>query len=140
MKKIPFLLIAVAIAGNTFADEPTPSTPVAPIELKNKSSFKMDGGRNPFWPIGWKPSGIATSADAASAGSDIPATSFVLTSIAIEKNARFAIINGKIIQEGQQFGLQMGTSTYQLTLKKINDGSVTLGRRDQEIVVPLRRK
>jgi hypothetical protein len=137
MKKIAFLLVAIAVAGNAFADEPAPA---APIELKNKSSFKMDGGRNPFWPIGWKPSGIATGTDAASAGSDIPATSFVLTSIAIEKNARFAIINGKIIQEGQQFALQMGTSTYQLTLKKITDGSVILGRRDQEIVVPLRRK
>ena len=110
------------------------------VILKNKSEFKMDAAtRNPFWPIGWKPSGTATSVDA-SAGSDIPPSSFVLTSIAIEKNARFAIINGKIIQEGQQFALQVGTSTYQLTLKKITDGSVILGRRDQEIVVPLRRK
>jgi hypothetical protein len=134
MKKIAFLLIAIVVTATAFADDP------APIELKNKSSFKIDGGRNPFWPIGWKPSGITANPDAASSGSEIPTTSFVLSSIAIEKGARFAIINGKIIQEGQQFALQMGTSTYQLTLKKINDGSVTLGRRDQEIIVPLRRK
>lgn len=139
MKKIAFLLIAFVAARTLFAEDP-PAPPPQAIEIKNKSSFKMDGGRNPFWPIGWKPSGITTNSEAAAAGSDIPASSFVLTSIAIEKNARFAIINGKIIQEGQQFGLQMGTSTYQLTLKKISDGSVTLGRRDQEIVVPLRRK
>lgn len=147
MKKILFLLTAIVVAANAFAGEtqaPAPANeqqPAAPaIELKTKSTFKMDGGRNPFWPIGWKPSGITTSPDTASSGSDIPVSSFVLSSIAIEKNARFAIINGKIIQEGQQFALQMGTSTYQLTLKKISDGSVTLGRRDQEIVVPLRRK
>ena len=64
----------------------------------------------------------------------------MVSSITIERGTRFAIINGKIIQEGQQFALQMGTSTYQLTLKAIQDGRVVLGRRDQEIVVPLRRK
>lgn len=100
----------------------------------------MEGGRNPFWPIGWKPSGLTTNPEAAGGGSDIPSTSFVLTSIAMEKGARFAIINGKVIQEGQQFALQVGTATYQLTLKAIQDGRVILGRRDQEIVVPLRRK
>lgn len=135
MRKSAFLLITIfTVIGNSFADEP------APIEIKSKSSFKLDGGRNPFWPIGWKPSGITASADAAGSGSDIPESAFVLTSIAIENGARFAIINGKIIQEGQQFGLQMGTSTYQLTLKKIADGKVILGRRDQEIVIQLRRK
>lgn len=136
MKKSAFFLIAIfALIASSFADEPTA------IEIKNKSSFKLDGGRNPFWPIGWKPSGITTgTADAAGSASDIPTSAFVLTTIAIEKGARFAIINGKIIQEGQQFALQMGTSTYQLTLKKIADGSVILGRRDQEIVVQLRRK
>ena len=117
-----------------FAGDPTP------LEIKNKSSFKMQGGRNPFWPIGWKPSGVAPGSDAEHSASDIPATAFLLTSVTIEKGARFAIINGKIIQEGQQFGLQMGTATYQLTLKTVEDGRVILGRRDQEIVVPLRRK
>ena len=43
--------------------------------------------------------------------------------------------------EGQQFGLQLGTQTYQLTVKAIQDGQVVLMRRDQEeIIVPLRRK
>lgn len=137
MKRLAFLSIAIAFAiGNSFAGDPTP----APLEIKNKSSFKMQGSRNPFWPIGWKPSNVPTTSDADHSASDIPESAFLLTSVTIEKGARFAIINGKIIQEGQQFGLQMGTSTYQLTLKRIEDGRVILSRRDQEIIVPLRRK
>ena len=44
------------------------------------------------------------------------------------------------MQEGQQFGLKLGTQTYQITLKRVEDGRVILARHDQEIVVPLRRK
>ena len=114
------------------------------IETKNKSSFEFEvTSRNPFWPINWKPTaqvtGASTEHDAG--GTDIPATAFNLTSIAIDRGARFAIINGRIMEEGQQFGLQMGTHTYQITLKSIQDGRVVLERRrTQEIVVPLRRK
>ncbi len=137
MKRFAFLSIPIVFAiGNLFAADPTP----APLEIKNKSSFKMQGSRDPFWPIGWKPTNAPTTSDTEHSGSDIPDSAFLLTSVTIETGARFAIINGKIIQEGQQFGLQMGTSTYQLTLKKIEDGRVILGRRDQEIIVPLRRK
>ena len=45
-----------------------------------------------------------------------------------------------MLQEGQVFGLQLGNQTYQLTVKAIEDGRVILARRDQEIIVPLRRK
>lgn len=134
MKRPALLFIALAAASGAL-----PAAEPAPLEIKSKSSFKMEG-RNPFWPIGWKPSGATSSAADGNSGSDIPANSFMLTSVTIEKGGRFAIINGKIIEEGQQFGLQIGTSTYQLTLKKIEDGRVILARRDQEIVVPLRRK
>ena len=34
----------------------------------------------------------------------------------------------------------MGSQTYQITLKEIRDGQVVLLRRDEEIIVPLRRK
>ena len=44
------------------------------------------------------------------------------------------------MQAGQQFGLQLGNQTYQLTVKAIEDGRVILLRRDEEIIVPLRRK
>jgi hypothetical protein len=109
------------------------------IELKNKSSFTMDAsGRNPFWPIGWKP--VARVQTTEHSGPDILPSAFVVSSITLDQGAHFAIINGKAMQEGQQFGLQLGNQTYQLTVKSIEDGRVILARRDQEIIVPLRRK
>jgi hypothetical protein len=111
------------------------------IELKNKSSFTMDAsGRNPFWPIGWKPVARVQNTTTEHSGPDILPTAFVVSSITMDQGARFAIINGKAMQEGQQFGLQLGNQTYQLTVKSIEDGRVILARRDQEIIVPLRRK
>ncbi len=110
------------------------------IELKNKSAFTMEAsGRNPFWPIGWKPA--AKIQDTAEhVGPEIQPSAFVVSSITLDRGARFAIINGKAMQEGQTFGLQLGNQTYQLTVKAIEDGRVILARRDEEIIVPLRRK
>ena len=136
MKKIALLLVVMLAAGvRCYANE-------APhLETKNKSSFKMEGNtRNPFWPIGWKPTAKLSESGTDHAGPEIPVTAFVLSSITLEQAGRFAIINGKIMQEGQQFGLQVGNQTYQITLKIIEDGRVILARRDQEIVVLLRRK
>jgi hypothetical protein len=111
----------------------------AVIALKNKSTFTMEAsGRNPFWPIGWKP--VAKISNTEHGSSEIQPAAFVVSSITLDKGARFAIINGKTMQEGQQFALQLGTQTYQLTVKAIEDGRVILARRDQEIIVPLRRK
>ena len=121
-------------------DAPAAKDEPAAIELKNKSSFAMDAsGRNPFWPIGWKPV-ARTQTMTEHTGPDILPTAFVVSSITLDQGARFAIINGKPMQEGQQFGLQLGNQTYQLTVKAIEDGRVILARRDQEIIVPLRRK
>ena len=97
-------------------------------------------GRNPFWPIGWKPVARVQNTTTEHTGPDILPTAFVVSSITLDQGARFAIINGKAMQEGQVFGLQLGTQTYQLTVKSIEDGRVILARRDQEIIVPLRRK
>jgi hypothetical protein len=109
------------------------------IELKNKSDFTMEAsGRNPFWPIGWKP--VAKVSTTEHSGPEIQPAAFVVSSITLDKGGRFAIINGKAMQVGQQFGLQLGTQTYQLTVKAIEDGRVILSRRDEEIIVPLRRK
>ena len=96
------------------------------------------GGRNPFWPIGFKPAAKMTTTQ--HAGGDVLPGNFSVTSITFDNAGRFAIINGKPMQEGQVFGLQLGNQTYQLTVKAIEDGRVILARRDQEIVVPLRRK
>ncbi|MEY2500489.1 MAG: hypothetical protein QOI07_823 [Verrucomicrobiota bacterium] len=137
MKKILAILTLSALSLASLRAE---DAPVA-IELKSKSTFTMDGsGRNPFWPIGWKPVARAQTTTTEHTGPDILPTAFVVTSITLDNGARFAIINGKAMQEGQQFGLQLGNQTYQLTVKSIEDGRVILARRDQEIIVPLRRK
>ncbi len=135
MKILALLLIIAACALSI-------SHAAEGIEIKNKSLFTMEqGGRNPFWPIGWKPAGKVYTATATEhAGGEVPITAFIVSSITLDKGAHFAIINGRPMQEGQQFGLQMGTQTYQITVKAIQDGRVVLARRDQEIIVPLRRK
>jgi hypothetical protein len=142
MKTLLALLTLTALALPSLRAEDAPAPPPAPsIELKNKSSFTMDGsGRNPFWPIGFKPVARPQANTAEHSGPDILPTAFVVSSITLDQGARFAIINGKVMAEGQAFGLQLGTQTYQLTVKAIEDGRVILARRDQEIVVPLRRK
>jgi hypothetical protein len=136
MKTIFALLISGALAAQAARAEEAPVS----IELKNKSSFTMEAsGRNPFWPIGWKPvARVQTTTE--HTGPDILPSAFLVTSITLDHGARFAIINGKAMQEGQQFGLQLGNQTYQLTVKAIEDGRVILASRAQEIIVPLRRK
>jgi hypothetical protein len=136
MKKITLLLIGMLAVGSRCYAGQAPQ-----LEIKNKSSFQMEGNsRNPFWPIGWKPTAKLADPGVERGGPEIPVTAFVVSSITLDEGARFAIVNGKTMQEGQQFGLQLGNQTYQITLKSIQDGRVILARRDQEIVVLLRRK
>jgi hypothetical protein len=135
MKTILAILVGSSLALHCVrAEDP------APIALKNKSSFNMDAsGRNPFWPIGWKPvARVQTTTE--HTGPDILPSAFVVSSITMGQGPHYAIINGKVMEEGQQFGLQLGNQTYQLTVKVIEDGRVILARRDQEIIVTLRRK
>lgn len=132
MKKLLYLGF-IFCAGVALADE----TP--PIELKHKSSFNFESGdRNPFWPIGWKPA--PKMAKNEHAGPAIPASAFVVSSIVLDPKGRYTIINGRIMGEGQQFGLQIGSTVHQITVKSIEDGHVVLVRGEQEIVVALRRK
>ncbi|MEP6686447.1 MAG: hypothetical protein ABJB22_06685 [Verrucomicrobiota bacterium] len=127
-----FMLAALVMAGA--ADSSV-------ARAKTQSSFSLENNsRNPFWPIGWKPVAKITDNRAEHTGPDILPGTFAVTSITLDPGAHFAIINGKTMTEGQQFGLQLGTQTYQLTVKAIQDGRVVLMRRDQEIIVPLRRK
>ena len=117
-------------------DEPNP------LVLKNKSSFQFDAGvRSPFWPIGWKPAAqVPGSSAGGAAQGEVPAGAFLVTSITLGNPNHFAIVNGKSMSEGQQFGLQVGTQIFQVTIKRIEDGRVIIGRGAEEIVVPLRRK
>ena len=125
-----------ADSKNKPVEEPTA------ITVKNKSSFNIDAGaRNPFWPIGWKPvARVAGANGAGGAQGEVPPGAFLVTSITLGNPNHFAIINGKTMIEGQQFGLQVGTQVYQVVVKQIEDGRVILGRGDEEIVVSLRRK
>jgi hypothetical protein len=144
MKTILSILTLGTLSLQLIHAEEAPATKAddspAAIELKNKSSFTMDAsGRSPFWPIGWKPV-ARTQTSTEHTGPDILPSAFVVSSITVDQGARFASINGKVMQEGQVFGLQFGNQTYQLTVKAIQDGRVILARRDQEIIVSLRRK
>ena len=135
--KAAVLLLVLLFAARLNAGEAPPPT----LEVKSKSSFKMDNGsRSPFWPIGWKPTAKISHGDSDQGGPEIRTSAFSATSITLGAGGHFAIINGKIMSEGQQFGLQVGSQTYQITVKAIEDGRVILGRRDSEIAVPLRRK
>jgi hypothetical protein len=134
MKKLLYLCL-VTCSSIALADETTT------VELKHKSSFNVEAGeRNPFWPIGWKPAPKIAKSGAEHAGPAIPPSSFVVTSITLDPKAHYAIINGRTMSEGQQFGLQLGSTVHQITVKAISDGHVVLLRNDQEIIVPLRRK
>src|SRR5207302_10774744 len=134
MKKLLYYCL-ITCSSIFLADEPVP------IELQHKSSFNVEvNERNPCWRIGWKPTPKIAKTGAENAGRAIPPSSFVVSSITLDPKAHYAIINGRTMGEGQQFGLQLGTQVYQITVKAINDGHVVLLRQDQEIIVPLRRR
>ncbi len=149
MKKLTPILFAglLAFQSSGAAEIPPPETDEAKsvdetgaIVLKNKSSFALDeSGRNPFWPIGWKPAPAGASGPAQRVAT-ISSSSFVVTSITVETGGRYAIINGKVMNEGQVFGLQVGNQVHQITVKTIMDGQVVLVQQDEEIPVPLRRR
>lgn len=109
------------------------------IELKQKSTFDAaPNERDPFWPIGWKKPGPKIASTGV--GPDLTASSFSLTSVTMGLDQRFAILNGKVMQQGQKFGLQFSGQVYEVTLQSIEDGQVILDYQGSEIVVPLRRK
>src|SRR5947209_8222078 len=107
MKKLTCTLSLLSLGWRfaVAADQPaTTNTPAAAdpknnaasqLEIKNKSSFAMDeSGRNPFWPVGWRPaSKIATQPNTEHAAQDIPPSAFLVSSITVDSGGRFAIIN-----------------------------------------------
>lgn len=132
--------ILIALCLTTMLPAARAGQSAAPaVVLKQKSTFEATAARNPFWPIGWvKPNPINPGATAA-----VPAIlpeSFSLTSVTMGSGPRFAILNGKVMQEGQQFGLQLGSKVYQVTVQSVEDGQVVLAYEGGEVVVPLRRR
>jgi hypothetical protein len=137
MNKILIVILILALSASAGAHAGT----LGEITNKGESSFKLDASsRNPFWPIGWKPSAKFSGKGGGGQIGDIPASAFVVSSITIDSTGRFAIINGKTMKQGQQFGLKLGAQTYQVTIKRVEDGRVILSQQDQELPVPLRRK
>ena len=134
MKKVFFAVCLTSLfLGAIRADDNGPT-----IELNKKSSFDAAEARDPFWPIGWKKS--EPKSTTGETGPAIAPESFALTSVTMGTGPHFAILNGKIMQEGQQFGLALNKEIYQVTLRTIEDGRVILAYQGGEVVVPLRRK
>jgi hypothetical protein len=150
MKKLACTLFLTVGVINAFAAADTPESAGAPdasapaqqkIELKTRSSFVLEEtARSPFWPIGWRPTPVRNTNSGEHGASEVQSGAFTVTSITVDSTGRYAIVNGKVMNEGQVFGLQIGNQTYQITVKAIQDGQVILQRRDQEIAVPLRRR
>ena len=137
MKKILLLLCLTSLSSLARAADAPPAA-TAPTGPREKSAFDPKETRNPFWPIGWvKPN--QKNADANQAAPLISPASFNLTSVTIGSGAHFAILNGKIVGEGQRIGLQMGNQVYQVTVQTIRDGEVVLAYQGGEVVVPLHR-
>ncbi len=134
MKAILLILCLTSLVPLTRAAE----APPAAIVAREKSAFDPKQTHNPFWPIGYvKPN--PKNADANQVAPLISPASFNLTSVTIGSGPHFAILNGKIVGEGQQFGLQMGAQVYQVKVETIRDGEVVLGYQGGEVVVPLHR-
>jgi len=130
---LPTFLVFVIALGAFAAETPNPS-----LKVEHKSSFTLDASvRNPFWPIGWKP---AVAAPSQQTSAEVPASAFVVSSIAMDAGNRFAIINGKIMQEGQTFGLKLGDDIYHIQVRSIEDGRVVLLQQGRPITVSLTRR
>ena len=129
-----FLCLTSLLPLARAADAPLPSgaTP------REKSVFEPKNDRSPFWPIGWAKPNPKNSGGDQTAPLISPAT-FNLTSVTTGSGAHFAILNGKIVGEGQQFGLQMDGQVYQVTVRVIRDGEVVLSYQGGDVVVPLHR-
>ncbi|MGI8432841.1 MAG: hypothetical protein ACR2MW_11205 [Chthoniobacterales bacterium] len=144
MKRLLFALClttagvsAVSAAENS--PEEAATVPPPAITLKHLSSFTGDTTRNPFWPIGWaKPN--PKDPTSVQVTPLLSPSAFALTSITTGGGERFAILNGKVVQEGGQFSLAVGSQSLQVTVQAIDDGQVILAYPGGQLVVPLRRR
>ncbi|HEX3816969.1 MAG TPA: hypothetical protein VHW03_01635 [Chthoniobacterales bacterium] len=134
MKIFLSLLCLTSLGGSGLHAAQTPPAAAIP----KKSVFDAADARNPFWPIGWKKP--ATNGGNASAAPALSPSAFALTSVTTGHGGSFAILNGKIFQQGQQFGLQMGSQIYKVTVQSVQDGEVILSYDGGQVVVPLRRR
>ena len=141
MKRLLFALCLTTIClSSVRAAEnwPEEATAASAITLTHKSSFSGDNTRNPFWPIGWtRPN--PKDPTAFQATPLLSPSAFALTSITTGGGERFAILNGKVVQEGGKFALAVGSQSLQVSVQAIEDGQVILAYPGGQVVVPLRR-
>ncbi len=125
-----FVILAASIALHANAGD---------FPLKNQSTFARDNGKhNPFWPIGWSKTAVATSTSTAPAPLVKPGD-FVVTSILLNQPP-IAVINGKEMVEGEVVAMNFGGQKVNVQLTAVQDGQVILRYQDQNLVVPLRRR
>lgn len=142
MKRLLFALCLTttcvsAVRGAESSPEEATAAPA--ITLTHKSSFTGDNTRNPFWPIGWtRPN--AKDPTAFQVTPLLSPSSFALTSVTTGGGERFAILNGKVVQEGGKFALAVGSQSLQVSVQAIEDGQVILAYPGGQVVVPLKRR
>lgn len=95
--------------------------------LKHRSEYAAaEDTRNPFWPIGFKPTAAAPDAPqgpVVEAPPEVRPEMFVVTTISLEKDAPLAVINGRTHGVGDR--LPVGASGKEfVTVRKITDGAV----------------
>src|SRR5438093_13317761 len=115
MKILFSLLFTLILAAQALfgADEP------APVAIKHKSSFNLDAGtRNPFSPIGWKPTGRVASGSVGSSQGEVPPGAFVVSTLTVDGATPSALIHGNSVPDGPHFGLEIGTQIYHVQVKR----------------------
>lgn len=152
----PSVILGVALTSAALAADETPEVKTAGYHLKNQSAFQVaPGTRAPFWPIGWAPSGKATTDNTpAEPASAITADQFSVTSILLGSKS-FAVINGRTYGEGEFIraarpvkaapgtaapAASTVSASLRIRVNRIIDGQVILQAAGQSaIAVPLRR-
>ena len=104
--------------------------------LTHKSAYAAaDDERNPFWPIGFKPTAAAPEgpqAPAAEAVPDVRPEMFVITTISMERDAPLAVINGRTHAIGDKLPVDANGKEF-VIVRKIMDGAVFFDFHGQTI-------
>lgn len=104
--------------------------------LLHKSEYHApDDARNPFWPIGFKPSPTTPDSPQAPVTEALPEVRpemFVVTTISLEKDAPLAVINGRTHGIGDRLPVDASGRQF-VTVRKIMDGAVYFEYRGQTI-------
>ncbi|MEA3187650.1 MAG: hypothetical protein QOD99_1480 [Chthoniobacter sp.] len=108
--------------------------------LKNRSAFSTgDSVHNPFCPIGWTKTVVASTGQETTTAALLKAEDFNVSSILLN-NPPLALINGKAMAEGEVFRMQIGTQQVLVQLASVQDGQVVLRYQGQDLIVPLHRR